>query len=216
MVLQVKKTFGDTVGKNKREHPDNDLLDMTFDISDIPEKVYEDLISMDSVFLQTKFFPIEDKNGKQTISRDYLVAIDGKTGHLTENLEGVEGNITPEVQTLITQHGRDNLIYVIDEQRQVIAAYTDEDLKTKEVQIKKRNLHLEGEDLQKFLNAILLLQLGAEDGNTKNEGAVQNAIDEIDKDQKEEKAEQNPEDRERESDEFRKWFRDMKGYQFDK
>ena len=117
LVLNVTKTFGNKVRQSLLKYTDGDeTLDMKFDITDISQTVHEELTALDSPLLTTKFFPITDKSGEKAISSDYVVVIDGKTGHLTENIEGIaEANIPQEVKDLITKHGRDNLVYLLDE-----------------------------------------------------------------------------------------------------
>ena len=217
--------------KKKRNDEQVDLdvaLGMNFEIEIDPEQqAYLDGPDGKSHFLAKQFFSIRTKQGRKRISPHYKVKIKSSSpnylaptgtdpiqqqiGHLQTHTEGIlDENISQAVKDKKQQLGEDSLVYLIDDQGKVIDAYTQDELKNKDVDILENKINLSGEDLQNFIAQVLFTQNETEFLDTVNEereNALQQAVDET----------PSAESRETTDDtkrEFYKFFQNLKGERF--
>ncbi|MDR2190522.1 MAG: hypothetical protein LBP53_05005 [Candidatus Peribacteria bacterium] len=135
-----------------------------------------------------------------------------KTGKLTETLDPTLKNpYPPEVQQKIDTEGEDNLRFLVDEQGNPLAAYTDEELKQHTLNVKDKKLQLAGEDLQRFVGQVLTMQVGGfESHSDKSEKKIAKFLDNMPK-----PATDVPvEEAETQRANFLTYFQDMKGHPF--
>jgi hypothetical protein len=194
-----------------------------------------------SPLLQTKYFPITDTTGEKAISPDYTVKITTPNffaptgsaastemeGHLTENINPntpIPASLQHEIDRIKAKQQQadpvtgvvpeDTLLYLLDDNGNIINAYSQKELENSEVDITQKKLHLEGDDLQKFLSMMLIYQLGNLDGTSEHTGELKDALDQLQDQQV--NPDQQSENKEHTHTEFRKFLRDMAGYNFAK
>jgi hypothetical protein len=234
--FKVKKTMGkktlDTLrqfvsGKNKVDV--NDALGMNFEITIDPEQqAYLDGPNGKDHILANKFFPITTKNGRRKlISPDYKVKIKSdnsastetnltpsteQIGYLRTEIEGIPGETPQAVKDKQQQFGEDNLVYLINDEGKVVDAYTQNDLKNKDVDILENKVNLSGDDLQNFIAQVLFTQNGVDFiDDTINEDRQNKMKNTIDKNQPDETTEVTDNDKK----DFYKFFQnDLKGSKF--
>jgi hypothetical protein len=173
LTFPVEKSIGEGQG----------MLDMKFDLTIPPEA--EEFLSANTSPLREQFFTVTDNSGKQQpLTEDYIVELTDKqgnikTGRLTETLDPLKA-LSPEIQQKINQKGENNLRFLVDEQGAPLEAYTDDELKQKTLTVKKRNMHLAGEDLQRFIGQVLSMQVGGfESQSEKAEKKVAKFLDKM-------------------------------------
>jgi hypothetical protein len=219
--INFETSQGDfTLQVDKKINNGKGLLDMEYTIT-IPEEG-EEALSKEILFKQ--YFKVQDKTGEKSIGYGYTVEMnhseEKKTGKLSNTIDKARyPNLTiPDtIQQKINQHGEHNLLFLLDEAgTTILDAYTESELKESDIVIKERKISLAGQDLQDFLNKMLVLQLkGLDLLDTVDEERQKNYKDILDK-EKEDETNKTPEEAERQQSEFLEYFKGLSGYPFDK